>query len=67
MGHEVGGPEVVVERAIKGDRPVDISVATAGTNNPDCLQGRSGAIGGAVGYDDFPPKREGGVSGDRPQ
>ena len=61
--HESGGPEGVVGRGIKGDGPSDISVATAGTTHPDDLQGRGGARGGGVGYDGFPPEREGGGIG----
>ena len=53
----------MVERGIKGDRPSDISVATAGTTHPDELQGQGGAGGGGMGYDGFPPKREGGSIG----
>ena len=56
----------MVERYINGDRPSDISVANAGTTHPDNLQGRGGSGGVGVVYDGFPPKREGGASGDRP-
>ena len=61
--HEVGGPEGVVERVIKGDGPSGTLVATVGKTHLEDLRGRGGVGGGGVVSDGFPPKREGGVIG----
>ena len=51
----------MVERGIKGDIHSDTSVATVGKTRPEDPQGRGGDGGGDVGYNGFPPKREGGL------
>ena len=65
VGNEGGVPEGVVQRGINRDKPSDTSVEDVGKNHLEDLRGQGSAGGGGVGYDDFPPKREGGASGDR--
>ena len=54
----------MVDRCIKGYGTSDTSVENVGKTHLGELQGQDGARGG-VGYNGFPPNREGGVLGYR--
>ena len=55
----------MIAGGLKGDKPSEASVTASGKTHPEDVRRRGGTGGGGVGNGGFPPKREGGVSGDR--
>ena len=55
----------MVAGGLKGDEHSNTLMTAVDKTHPEEFRGRGGSGGGSVGNDGFPPKREGGVSGDR--
>ena len=60
-----GGPEGMVVGGLKVEEPGEALVAAAGKTHSEDVREWSGTGGGGMGNNDFPPKREEGLLGDR--